>query len=55
MVNTKSTKLPIALWSKASKCYKRNAIVGYLHRSKRTLMNFADEDKHTKTKFVKAD
>ena len=31
MVNTKSTKLSICLWSKVSKRYKRNIIIENLH------------------------
>lgn len=36
------------------KPYKRNTIIGDLHRLKRIAMNFRDEVKHSKEKFVKA-
>ena len=55
MVNRKSTKLPIPWSSKVPKRYKRNAIIGDLHQSKRISMNFADEVKHIKSKFLRAD
>ena len=56
MVNTDSTKLPIALLSYTSKGYKCNHIIRNLHWSKRISVNFANEDKpliHIKTKFLK--
>ena len=55
MVHRTSTKLPIPWSSKVPKRYKRNAIIGDLHRSKRISMNFADEVKHIKSKFLRAD
>ena len=55
MVNRKSVKLPTAWSSKLPKRYKRNTITSNLHQSKKISMNFADEVKHIKTKFLKAD
>ena len=42
------------LWS-VPKRYKRNSIIGNLYQSKIISMSFADEVKHIKTKFLKAD
>ena len=54
MVNINSIKLPTTWWSKVPKPYKRNTIIGDLHRSKRTAMNFRDKVKHSKEKLLKA-
>ena len=54
-VNRKKTKLPIPWSSKIPKRYKRNTILGDLHRSKRISTSFEDEIQCIKQKFVKAD
>ena len=55
IVSRKSIKLSMTWSSNIPKRYKRIVIIGDLHRSKRILTNFADEFKHTETKFLKAD
>ena len=50
----KETKLPIPWSSKVPKRYKRNAIVGDLHRAKRIGSDFDQEIKNIKTKYRKA-
>ena len=55
MVNSKSTKLPIAWFSKVPKPYKCNAIIGDLHRSKIISINSANEVKNIKNTFLKSD
>ena len=52
MINKKSTKLPIFWSSKVTEGYKRNVIIGGLHRSKRISMNFSEKVKYTRTIFA---
>ena len=54
MVKVKSTKLPIPWSSEVPERYKRNAIIGNLHRSKRVTVNVVDQFKHIKIKVLKA-
>ena len=54
-VYRKNTKLPSPWTSKTPKSYKRNAINGDLHRSKRISSNFDKEIPLIKGKFIKAD
>ena len=43
-------------WSSiVPKSYKCRTTIGHFHWSKQVSMNFAGEDKHIKTKFLKAD
>ena len=51
----RNTKLPPLWTSKTPKRYKRNAINGDLHRSKRISSNFDEEISLIKEKFRKAD
>ena len=55
IVNRKSTKLSIAWFSKVPKHSKLNAFIVDSYRSKRILMNFANEVKHIKIKSLQAD
>ena len=55
IISRKSIKLSMNWSSNIPKCYKRIVIIEDLHRSKRILMNFADEFKHIETKFLKVD
>ena len=54
-VHMKETKLPIPWSSKVPKRYKRNAVVGDLHRAKRIGSDFEQEVSNIKTKYRKAD
>ena len=54
-VYRKNVKLPLPWTSKTPKRYKRNAINGDLHRSKRISSNFDKEISLIKDKFTKAD
>ena len=54
-VHLKETKLPIPWSSKVPKRYKRNAVVGDLHRAKRIGSDFDQEINNIKTKYRKAD
>ena len=54
MVYRKENKLPPHWSSKIPKRYKRNAIIGDLHRAKRISSNFNTEVYNIKTKFQKA-
>ena len=51
----KTSKLPVHLLFRVSKWYKRNALIGDLHRSKRLSSNFEMEIKVIKRKFWNAD
>jgi len=55
MVNRKETKLPIHWSSKIPKRYKRNSVLGDLHRAKRISSDFQTEVIYIKNKFLKAD
>ena len=54
-VHCKETKLPNPWNSKIPKKYKRQVIIGDLHRSKRISADFTKEKNIIKTKFKKAD
>ena len=54
-VHRKETKLPTPWNSKIPKKYKRNLIIGYLHRSKRISTDFTKEKNIFKNKFKKVD
>ena len=54
-VHRKETKLPTPWNSEIPKKYKRNVIIGNLHRSKRISTDFAKEKIIIKNKFKKAD
>ena len=54
-VHRKETKLPTLWKSKIPKKYKRNVIIGDLHRSKRISTDFTKEKNIIKNKFKKAD
>ena len=51
----KTSKLPVHLLFRVSKRYKRNALIGDLHRSKRLSSNFEMDIKVIKRKFRNAD
>ena len=55
LVNRKSTKLPMAWFSKVPKHSKLNAFIGDSYRPKRILMSFANKVKHINIKFLQAD
>ena len=54
MVNKKETKLPSHWSSKIPKRYKRNVIIGDLHRAKRISTNFPAEVEYIKDKYIRA-
>ena len=54
-VHHKTTKLPVHWSSKVPKRYKRNSILGDLHRAKRISDNFSTEVSKIKQKFLAAD
>ena len=54
-VNRKDTKLPVSWNSKIPKQYKRNMLLGDLHRAKKISSNFVEEKKTIKTKYIKAE
>ena len=53
-VHRKESKLPVPWESKVPKHYKRNTLLGELHRAKRISSNFQKEVKNIKEKFSKA-
>ena len=53
-VHRKESKLPAPWESKVSKHYKRNTLLGELHRAKKISSNFQKEVKNIKEKFNKA-
>ena len=54
-VHRKETKLPVSWNSKIPKQYKRNMLLGDLHRAKKISSNFVEEKKTIKTKYIKAE
>ena len=52
-VHRKESKLPVPWKSKVPKHYKRNALLGELHRAKKISSNFQNEVKNIKEKFSK--
>ena len=52
-VHRKESKLPVPWESKVPKHYKRNTLLGELHRAKRISSNFQKEVKNIKEKFSK--
>ena len=53
-VHRKESKLPVPWESKVPKHYKRNTLLGELHRAKKISSNFQKEVKNNKEKFNKA-
>ena len=53
-VHRKESKLPVPWESNVPKHYKRNSLLGELHRAKKISSNFQEEVKNIKEKFSKA-